>query len=147
MKISLSTLLTLLFFTTSSVVFAAIPAKKEEAKLLEELTGKKAAVPAKNVTPVQPQKMSAVASAAKAPSQKTISRKLLDSGFFAYTKKDYISALKHYNTIIVKYPKSQEYRLAYLAKAKLYNEMGLAEQAQLNLKIANDILSKTQNTK
>jgi outer membrane protein assembly factor BamD (BamD/ComL family) len=72
---------------------------------------------------------------------------LLDAGFYAFTKKDYISALKYYNTIIVKYPGSSELQLAYLAKSKMYNEMGLIDQAKLNLQYANQVGKKAQTTK
>ena len=123
--------MTTLFLAPSASVFASIENKKEEEKLIEELTGKKVVVAAPVTVAVE----------------KPMSRKLLDAGFFAYTKKEYISALKYYNTIIVKYPASKELRLAYLGKAKLYTEMGLDEQAKLNLNIANEITNKNQNIK
>jgi len=120
-----------LFFLTFQAN-AAVQKQTEQQKLLEELTGKKVA------PPVAAQK------AAPAVDKRPITRKLLDAGFHAFTKKDYIGALKYYNTIIVKYPKSNELQLAYLAKSKLYNEMGLIDQAKLNLQIANEIGKKTQ---
>lgn len=137
----------LLLFLSLSFVFAegllaavndAVTTTKmaptEQQKLMEELTGKKALVapkPAVQLNPAQPE----------------VSRHLLDAGFFAFTKKDYISALKHYNTIIVKYPKSKELHLAYLAKSKLYSQMGLTDQARLNLQIANQIGQRNQLAK
>ncbi len=120
-------LITTLLLIPSASLFAAVENKKEEEKLMEELTGKKVVVAKPAAVIVKP-----------------MSRKLLDAGFQAFTKKDFITALKYYNTIIVKYPKSNEIRLAYLGKVKLYTEMGLTEQAQLNLNIANDITNKTQ---
>ena len=90
-------LITTIFLAPSASVFASIENKKEEEKLIEELTGKKVLVVATPVAVERP-----------------MSRKLLDAGFFAFTKKEYISALKYYNTIIVKYPASKELRLAYL---------------------------------
>ncbi|MCC2678943.1 MAG: hypothetical protein K0R29_1519 [Pseudobdellovibrio sp.] len=120
-----------LFFLTFQAE-AAVQKQTEQQKLLEELTGKKVA------PPVAAQK------AAPVVDKRPITRKLLDAGFHAFTKKDYIGALKYYNTIIVKYPKSNELHLAYLAKSKLYSEMGLIDQARLNLQIANEIGKKTQ---
>lgn len=107
-----------LFFAQLSM--AAVNKKSEESKLLEELTGKKP-------VPVVP---------AKATS---LSKRHLDAGVFAYKDKNYILALKHYNTVIVKFPKSAEVKFAFLAKAKLYREMGLVEQSELNLKRASEI--------
>jgi tetratricopeptide (TPR) repeat protein len=114
---------------------SAVQKSAEQEKLYEELTGKKPA--AAEVA----QKKPAVSD------QRPITRKLLDAGFYAFTKKDYISALKYYNTIIVKYPKSNELQLAYLGKSKMYNEMGLTEQAKLNLDIANEIGKKKHTNK
>lgn len=51
-------------------------------------------------------------------------------------KRDYVTALKRYNTIIVKFPKSKEVRQAYLDKAALYKEMGLLEQSKYNMQKA-----------
>ena len=121
---------------------AAVQKQNEDQKLLEELTGKKSAIsavakPQATVTTATQKNVAAV----------PVSRKLLDAGFFAFTKKDYISALKHYNTIIVKYPKSNELHLAYLAKAKLYQAMGLIEQAQYNIKLANEAAKNNKAVK
>ena len=88
--------------------------------MLEELTGKKKAP---------------VAVAAKVP----LSKRHLDAGIYAFKSKNYILALKHYNTVIVKYPKSPEVKFAFLAKAKLYRDMGLVEQSELNLRKANEL--------
>lgn len=123
-----------LFFLTFQAN-AAVQKQSEQQKLLEELRGKK------NVAPVAVKKPAAVVD------NRPISRKLLDAGFHAFTKKDYIGALKYYNTIIVKHPKSNELQLAYLAKSKLYSEMGLIDQAKLNLQIANGIGKQTQTAK
>ncbi len=51
-------------------------------------------------------------------------------------KRDYVTALKRYNTIVVKYPKSKEARQAYLDKAALYREMGLLQQSKYNMEKA-----------
>ena len=134
-------LLILTSFFWADLVFAAVTNPVEQQKLVEELTGKKAAVQ-QNAVKVDP-----MASANAVSAARPVSRKLLDAGFYACTKKDYISALKYYNTIVVKYPNSNELYLAYLAKSKLYNEMGLVEQAKLNLQMANQIGKKTQTTK
>jgi hypothetical protein len=129
-------LLILSILLTSNAAFASVPSKaNEKAKLLEELTGKKAVGVASPAVAVQP----AIAVASMA-----VSRKHLNAGFQAYTKKDYITALKHYNTIVVKHAKSPEVKSAYLAKAKLYQEMGLIEQAQYNVKLAQELEKKSK---
>lgn len=91
---------------------AANPALAEKS-LYEELTGKKG--------------MSAKA----APSR------ILELARDAKWKRDYVTALKRYNTLIVKFPKAKkEVRQAYLDKAELYKEMGLLEQSKYNLEKA-----------
>lgn len=133
-------LLILSITLTSTSAFASVPAKStENAKLLEELTGKKVKPAPVAVAPVAAKRMPAAAVAPVA-----ISRKHLNAGFQAYTKKDYITALKHYNTILVKHAKSQDVKSAYLAKAKLYQEMGLIEQAKYNVKLAQELEKKTK---
>lgn len=124
---------------TSTVAFSSVPTKPDEkAKLLEELTGKKSATTAQASA-------SAVKTQPVKPAENIpVSRRHLNAGFQAYTKKDYITALKHYNTILVKHAKSAEVKSAYLAKAKLYQEMGLIEQAQYNVKLAQEIEQKTK---
>lgn len=118
-----------LFFAQLSL--AAVNKKSEDIKLLEELTGKSAA-PAAPALPVAQAK----------PVE--LSKRHLDAGIFAYKAKNYILALKHYNTVIVKFPKSAEVKSAFLAKAKLYREMGLQEQSELNLRRANEIIQITK---
>ncbi len=114
-NISLFFIVLLLFSTGFSAV------NTEDEKLMEELSGKvKAMQPVKNIK--------AVAA--------TISEQHLFAGLDAFTKKNYIMALKHFNTVILKHSQSKEVRSAYLAKAKLYNEIGLKDQAQLNSQLA-----------
>lgn len=115
-------LVPILFFSNLSI--AAVNPKSEESKLLEELTGKKATPKAVAVVPA------AVA----------LSKRHLDAGVIAYKSRNYILALKHYNTVIVKFPKSAEVKSAFLAKAKLYRDMGLNEQSDLNLRKANETI-------
>ena len=110
-----------------------------DAQLLEELTGKKATVAASGVAP----KAVAVLAQHQKLMLQSPSQLHLNSGYQAYLQKDYILALKHYNTVLAKYPQSSEVRLTYMAKAKLYNEMGLAEQAQRNYKLAQKIAPLT----
>lgn len=62
--------------------------------------------------------------------------RILEMARDAKWKRDYVTALKRYNTIIVKYPKSKEARQAYLDKAALYKEMGLLEQSKYNMQKA-----------
>ena len=133
-------LLILSILLTSTSAFASVPAKtNEKAKLLEELTGKKSQ-PAPAAVTVAPQ----AAKPAVAAAPVAVSRKHLNAGFQAFTKKDYITALKHYNTILVKHGRSPEVKSAYLAKAKLYQEMGLIEQARYNAKLAQELEKKTK---
>lgn len=116
-----------LVFMISNLAFAAI--HNENEKLLEELTGK--------------------STKSKISSNKDISQSLseqyIESGRTALKQKDFILALKFFNTVIQKYPKSNEVRIAYLNKSKLYTMMGLPEQAELNFKLAEKI--KTQKIK
>lgn len=62
--------------------------------------------------------------------------RILEMARDAKWKRDYVTALKRYNTIIVKFPKSKEVRQAYLDKAALYKEMGLLEQSKYNIQKA-----------
>lgn len=68
----------------------------------------------------------------KSLSGKQAPARILEMARDAKWKRDYVTALKRYNTIIVKYPKSKEVRQAYLDKAALYKEMGLLEQSKYN---------------
>lgn len=103
--------------------FSAI--KTEEDKLIEELSGQK-----KNIFVAKVANKLVVQAAA------SISEKHLFAGLDAFKDKNYILALKHYNTVILKHKKSKEVKSAFLAKSKLYAEMGLKEQAQQNLEVA-----------
>lgn len=68
----------------------------------------------------------------KALSPKQMPARVLEMARDARWKRDYVTALKRYNTIIVKFPKSKEVRQAYLDKAALYKEMGLLQQSKYN---------------
>lgn len=107
--------------------------KSEDDKLMEELSGhnKKVVVAVKT------------AKAAVRPATSTISEKHLFAGLDAFKAKNYILALKHYNTVILKHAKSKEVKSAYLAKSKLYTEMGLQDQSIHNLQMAIKIGNKT----
>lgn len=113
----------LLLFT--SACFSAI--SSEDEKLMEELSGQ----PSKRPAAILRHKSSA-----------TISERHLFAGLDAFMAKNYILALKHYNTVIIKHSKSKEVKSAFLAKAKLYAEMGLTEQSELNLGLAQRLGSK-----
>lgn len=108
------------------VVFMAINCfsaiKSEDDKLMEELSGQK--------------RSKAVALKTAKPAASTISEKHLFAGLDAFKVKNYILALKHYNTVIIKHSKSKEVKSAYLAKSKLYAEMGLQDQSIHNLQMA-----------
>lgn len=98
---------------------APIVAKKTAAKaptssiaqktIYEELTGKKSL------------------SAEQAPTR------ILELARDAKWRRDYVTAIKRYNTVIVKYPKSPQVRQAYIDKAELYKEMGLTAQSKYNM--------------
>lgn len=72
----------------------------------------------------------------KGMSAKLAPARILEMARDSKWKRDYVTALKRYNTLIVKYPKSKEVRQAYLDKAELYREMGLLQQAKYNLEKA-----------
>lgn len=72
----------------------------------------------------------------KGLSAKHAPARILEMARDAKWKRDYVTALKRYNTIIVKYPKSKEVRQAYLDKSALYREMGLLEQSKYNMQKA-----------
>lgn len=103
-----------------------------EKNLMEELTGKKQPAVA-NTTQMQNLK--------KAP----LSVQHFMAGQRAVEQKNYILAIKHFNTVIKKYPLSAQVKPALVAKAKVYQEMGLQQQAQRNLKLAQ--LKTTQPVK
>lgn len=103
-----------IFSVWSFSAFAAV--SPEEKALLEELTGKKAVV-------------------ATSPKSKTKAEQYLDAGHVALRNSNFVVALQNYNTVI-QLPRSPQRRAAYIAKARLYAKMGLEEQAQLNLKLA-----------
>lgn len=70
-------------------------------------------------------------------SAKAAPSRILELARDAKWKRDYVTALKRYNTLIVKFPKAKkEVRQAYLDKAELYKEMGLLEQSKYNLEKA-----------
>lgn len=120
-----------LFLIIFFVSINALTAVKSEAdKLLEELTGTTTRNQPKNET--RNSNLNKLDNAATLP----MSKRHLNAGFKAFTNKNYILALKHYNTVIIKYAKSDDVKEAYLAKAQLYSEIGLNEQAQLNTKLA-----------
>ena len=107
--------------------FSAV--RSEDDKLMEELSGQK--------------KSATVALKAAKPAASTISEKHLFAGLDAFKAKNYILALKHYNTVIIKHSKSKEVKSAYLAKSKLYAEMGLQDQSIQNLQLAIKMGNKT----
>lgn len=50
------------------------------------------------------------------------------------SQKNYVLAIKRYNTLLVKFPKAKEIPYVYLDKSQMYRELGLVEQSELNLK-------------
>lgn len=93
-----------------------------DKKLVEELTGKKQ-------TPAAAQSAAYLKNA-------PLPVKHYVAGQQAMEQKNYILAIKHFNTVIKKYPTSAQVKPALIAKAKVYQEMGLQPQAQRNLKLA-----------
>ncbi len=74
----------------------------------------------------------------------------LFAGEKAAQQKKYIMAIKHFNTVIKKYPRSAEMKKALVAKSNMYKEMGLSEPSQLNMSLArssNLVPGKKKNTK
>lgn len=71
--------------------------------------------------------------------------KLLKMAELAQSEKNYILALKRYNTVIVRFPQSKLAQSALFGKADLYKKMGLSQQADYNTRLARDyrIKSKT----
>lgn len=59
------------------------------------------------------------------------------AGLRAAEAKNYIMAIKHFNTVLKNYPRSSEVKPAFTAKAKVYNDMGLTQPAQLNMRMAS----------
>lgn len=118
LNVKLSIKLFIALFLISTSCFAAIKSKDknlENEKLIEELTGR---------------------TVSKSARPATLPARHLSAGLDAFKSKNYILSLKHFNTVILKYSKSAEVKLAYLAKSKLYREMGLLAQAELNSKLA-----------
>jgi hypothetical protein len=64
------------------------------------------------------------------------------AGLRAAESKNYIMAIKHFNTVLKKYPRSAEVKLAFASKAKIYKEMGLSEPASLNMRMAQSTSAK-----
>jgi tetratricopeptide (TPR) repeat protein len=117
---------------TGSVSFAKVQTTNQnnlkssalgDKKLMEELTGQKA-VPSKTV--VQQNNLRQ----APLPVQHFM------AGQKAAEEKNYILAIKHFNTVIKNYPLSAQVKPALLAKAKVYEEMGLKAQANRNIQLA-----------
>ena len=106
---------------SSSIGFTAVNSADE--KLMEELSGRQK-IQAKSKPLIT------------LPNSGSLAERHLFAGLDAFKVKNYILALKHYNTVIFKHSKSREVKSAFLAKAKLYTEIGLQEQAQLNSKLA-----------
>lgn len=91
-----------------------------EKSLIQELTGKAA-----STLPTQQELKS-----------KPLSTQHYYAGLRAAEGQNYILAIKHFNTVLKKYPRSSEVKLSFEAKAKVYKEMGLSEPASLNMRMA-----------
>lgn len=130
MKLNVILLATIVFFINSygfAKVNSSVAPTNTKASvitdnaLIEELTGKK-------------------------DNQQTIASKKLKNaplpiqhylaGKKAAQEKNYILAIKHFNTVLKKYPQSAQVTPALLAKAKVYQEMGLIPQAAHNMRMA-----------
>lgn len=121
-------ILILISFNTHAKISAASvnptsrkPAALDEKSLVEELTGKKDV--AVTVSSLKLKK-------APLPLQHYV------AGKKAAEQKNYILAIKHFNTILKKYPQSAQVRPTLNAKALVYQEMGLKLQASHNLSMA-----------
>ena len=129
--ISFSVTSLLVLLLSSAVSFAKVnpPNQKNQSiknsalsdqSLTEELTGKK------EVRQVSFQNLK------KAP----LPQQHFAAGQKAAASKNYILAIKHFNTVIQNYPQSNQVSSALVAKAKVYQEMGLKPQADRNFKLA-----------
>lgn len=117
----------LLLFLFSNIFAAtsrsAASSAREEKQLLEELTGHK-----------NPKLHRA--------SQKSSAATLhLSLGMSAKKKRDFKTALQHFNSAIARQSKSSELKKAYLEKAQLYRLMNLPEQAKYNEQLAEKVKS------
>lgn len=97
-----------------------------DQSLIQELTGKKV-----STLPTQEELKN-----------KPLSTQHYYAGMRAAESQNYIIAIKHFNTVLKKYPRSAEVKSAFEAKAKVYREMGLNEPASLNLRMAHSSTSK-----
>lgn len=70
-------------------------------------------------------------------------QKLIKMAEQAQAEKNYILALKRYNAVIARFPKSQLAQTAYFGKTELYKKMGLSQQAQYNLRLAREFKTTT----
>lgn len=114
-----------IFSILSSTAFSAV---NDEAKLLEELTGKK------HVT-----KQDILAKSSVAPSAAQL---ILRQAREASMQRQYRQALGHYDRVIKHYASTAEAVQAYKGKADLYTEMGLESPAQLNRQLADKASQK-----
>ena len=118
-------------FSLSTIAFAKVNSKDiltnrkasvlTEKSLIEELTGKK-----NNQQNVSAKKLKN----APLPVQHYL------AGKKAAQDKNYILAIKHFNSVLKKYPQSAQVSSTLVAKAKVYQEMGLMPQAAHNMRIA-----------
>ena len=69
------------------------------------------------------------------------------AGLRAAEGQNYILAIKHFNTVLKKYPRSAEVKSSFTAKAKVYKEMGLNEPASLNMRMAQSSKTKVATKK
>jgi len=97
-----------------------------EKSIIQELTGK---------------------SVSNLPTQEELKSKPLSTqhyyaGLRAAEGQNYILAIKHFNTVLKKYPRSADVKPAFTAKAKVYKEMGLNEPASLNMRMAQATKTK-----
>lgn len=99
-----------------------------EKSLIQELTGKKV-----STLPTQEELKN-----------KPLSTQHYYAGLRAAESQNYIIAIKHFNTVLKKYPRSSEVKSAFTAKAKVYKEMGLNEPASLNMRMAQVSSQKTK---
>ena len=138
MKMKFNVLFAVILFTSSFAIAKVNPNAAStnrkasaitEKALIEELTGKK-----NNQQNASTKKLKN----APLPIQHYL------AGKKAAQEKNYILAIKHFNTVLKKYPQSAQVSPTLVAKAKVYQEMGLIPQAAHNMRIAQ---LKAKNTK
>ena len=145
-SVFLSSVMLATFLLFSNLSFAAVkPVTIEEAVTLKEkLTGQrvsdKTVKATANKNKIIAKKLSAAQLVKLKPAARglILAREAKDSGNF-------VLAIKRYNFIMKHFAKTPEAKHALLDKAEIYKIMGLDEQAQFNVRRAQQLTSQSLN--